>query len=89
MKTAWVFYEYRDRAGIGDYKLFKDKDDAINYAKDEWDHMNRYDQRSYITDVAGEFWVAELPVEWDDLSGEFVPDFGEYTPVWDTIAMAK
>lgn len=84
---AWVFYEY---AGCDrDYMLFKSKAEAISYAKDNWDHMNRHDQLGYINDSAGEFWVAELPVEWDDDLEKFEPDFSEYTPVWDAIKEYK
>lgn len=84
---AWVFHEYK--GCDGNYTLFKSKAEAISYAKDNWDHMNRHDQLGYIKDSAGEFWVAELPVEWDDDLEKFEPDFSEYTPVWDAIKEYK
>ena len=79
---AWVFYEYRDRSGFGSYELFTDKDAAIAYAKDLWDSMTEYDQKSYLNDPAGEYCVAEMDVEWDSIEEKFVPSLSEYTPVW-------
>ena len=87
--TAWVFHEYRDSTATGHYELFKDKDAAIKHAKDEWELMCTRDQRSYITDTTGMFFVAEMPVEWDDYFECFEPDFSAFTPVWDAIAEAR
>lgn len=79
---AWVFYEYRDRAGTGSYELFTDRDAAIAFAKNRWDSMTEYDQKSYLNDPAGEYCVAEMDVEWDAFEEKFVPSLSEYTPVW-------
>lgn len=87
--TAWVFHECREDRCTGHYELFKDKDAAIKHAKDEWELMCTRDQRSYITDPAGMFFVAEMPVEWEDSFGCFEPDFSAFTPVWDAIAEAR
>ena len=82
---AWVFYEYRDRKGSGSYKMFTDKAAAISYAKDQWASMCDCDKNSYLTDSVGEFWVAELPVIWDDISETFEPDFSEYSTAWNAL----
>lgn len=81
-ESAWVFNEYRDKAGTGEYKTFETKEEAIAYAKDEWNHLNESDQDSYIYDKCGEFWVAQLDMVYDDVAEEYEPDFSSYSPVW-------
>lgn len=83
--TAWVFCEYRDKAGTGSTKTFKDKEDALLYAKDEWDHLCDADQESYKNDQCGEFWVSEMPMIWDDEDEEYYPDMSDYAPIWSAI----
>lgn len=74
---AWCFYSYSEESAAGDYRLFKDRDEAIGYAKGIWASMTPYDRKT-----ATEFWVAELPVEWDDDFQCFEPDFSEYDVEW-------
>lgn len=84
MKTikAWVYNNYRDKAGTGEHKIFDTKEEAIAYAKDEWNHLNESDRNSYINDKCGEFWVAQLDMVYDDVAEEYQPDFSSYSPVW-------
>lgn len=83
---AWVFYEYRDRWGSGSTEIFTDKEEAVEHAKNEWNHMSAADQQSYIDDPVGEFFVALLPMLWDDVDLEFYPYFGDgYDPVWSAV----
>lgn len=79
---AWIFWEYRDKAGTGSHKVFRNKAEAINYAQSEWGRLNGHDQQSYKDDPAGEFFVALVPMEWDDVALEYVPDMSSYTPEW-------
>ena len=42
--------------------------------------------QSYIDDPVGEFFVALLPMLWDDVDLEFYPYFGDgYDPVWSAV----
>lgn len=79
---AWFFSEYRDRAGTGATKMFKDRDEAVRYAEDVWLHLNAHDQESYKTENGDWFMVAELPVVWDDDELDFEPVFEEWDPYW-------
>lgn len=54
---AYFFSEYRDKAGIGSYKVFATEDGAIIYCKGEWDFMSDADKESYLTDSVGSFCV--------------------------------
>lgn len=82
---AWVFYEYRDKAGIGSSKTFTSNEEAANYAKNEWGHLSEADQQSYKEDPCGEYWVALVPMVWDEYDEKFYPDTSNYTPVWSAI----
>lgn len=81
--TAYVFSEYRDSFGTGSEKLFASRDEAIRYAKEEWDHLSIHDQNSYKNDPAGSFCVTEaVPVIWDDVAEEFYADMSSYDIAW-------
>lgn len=84
--SAWTFSEYRSSADLGRYKLFRSKDEALSYAKALWAKKSDAEKKAYIDDPASEFYVADLPVRWDNERSEFMPDFSERTPVWDAIA---
>lgn len=79
---AWYFVEQRDSAGTGSMKRFPDRYEAIRYAEEEWDHKSQRDQESYRAADGDLFLVAELNVFWDDTDLEFVPDLGDFDPVW-------
>lgn len=84
---AWVFQEYRDKAGVGSSKIFKNKHEAIEYAQGEWRHLNDRDRKSYKDDACGEFIVAEMPVSWDEEAEDWIIDDSAFTPVWDALAV--
>lgn len=84
-KTAWVFSEYRDRAGTGSTVLFSDLKTAVAHAVAEWDRLSPADRKSYKCDTCGMFFVARLPMEWEPVGGEWVPVFDNYTPLWDAL----
>lgn len=87
--TTFVFIEYRDSAGMGSTKMFPTIDEAIQYAQDAWDNLGKADQNTYINDKAGEFCVAEVPVEWDNTALEFHPITTDYTPFWRAFSKVK
>lgn len=62
---SYVFEEYRDKAGTGTEKKFDNKDQALDYAQREWDHLVEHDKESYRKDPCGAFRVCLYPVAWD------------------------
>lgn len=82
---AWVFSEYRDSRGTGSEKLFKDRDEAVKYAEEEWNHLSVRDQESYHIEDGDVFLVAEAPVYWDDVEEKYEPDLSSLDPVWSAI----
>ena len=61
-KKVFVFNEYRDRAGSGSQEYFDSLEEAIDYAKKEWEHLADSDKKSYLNDPAGFFMVTETEV---------------------------
>lgn len=53
----WARYEYRDKNGIGSFKVYETKEEALKEADEEWRYLVQRDKDSYITDAAGAFYV--------------------------------
>lgn len=87
--SAFVFSEYRDSAGIGSEKLFADLDDAIQYAKFEWEHMTDADRRSYIDDPCGQYCVADATVYWYDEDEKYCAEIDNRDIIWSMGQMTK
>lgn len=58
----YVFEEYRDKMGTGSEKLFDSEQAAVDYAKDAWLGMVKYDRDSYKKDSAGMFNVYAVEI---------------------------
>lgn len=84
--TAWYFIEYRVGFGTGTEKRFKTRQEAEEYARDEWDRMSNADRESYRKDPGAQFFVAELAVEWDDYEEDWTAPSYDCTPVWDALS---
>ena len=85
---AWMFSEYRDSRGTGSQKLFKKEHEAVEYARDLWASLNEADRKTYREDPCGEFLVAEVPVEWDEIDEDWIAITADgYDPVWDALAV--
>ena len=78
----YVLYIYRDGAGFGTMETFTSEIDAVGTAKLEWEHMSESDRDSYKNDANGEFVVALVPAEWDEVNCEYIPDMSSYDPIW-------
>lgn len=76
VQAAWVFNEYRDKAGTGHFELFADEHEAVIAAQDFWDNLGAVDRRKYITDAAADFSVGLYRLEYDEVGEEYLPDFG-------------
>lgn len=74
MKTRKIYFaeEYRDKAGIGTTEYFNSADEAIEYAKDEWDHLNDADRKSYMNDSFSMFIAGQKWQTWDDDIEEWI-----------------
>ena len=83
--TMWAFTEYRDAAGTGRTRLFKNKGEAIRCAEEEWNHLSESDQSSYDPEAGDWFMVSEVPVAWDETDEEFVPEICDLDPVWSAL----
>lgn len=73
-KQTYVFREYRDKAGIGSEKLFDTKEEAIEYAQKEWNHLSEHDKKNYRNDVAGTFMVGLANMVWEEVGEEYVAE---------------
>lgn len=74
----YVFVECRDRGGIGSKKYFDNAEEAIAYAKKEWDSLLDVDKKGYFNDPAPRFEVYEAEIisdEEEDL----------ITQIWDAL----
>lgn len=58
----YVFEEYRSKRGIGSEELFDTEIEAIECVEGEWNHLSRYDQKSYLNDPEAWFWVYEIEI---------------------------
>lgn len=70
-KKIFVFDEYRDKAGVGSQEYFDNPNEAIDYAKKQWEHLAKSDKESYMKDPAGFFMVTENEVIEED--GDYYP----------------
>ncbi len=86
-KKVFVFDEYRDRAGSGSQEYFDSLEEAINYARKEWEHLADSDKKSYLNDPAGYFMVTENEVYMVD--GEYYPDSVPLEIFWDAFKYQK
>ena len=73
---AWVWHEYRDKAGTGHFEVFKDRQEAEKAARDYWEHLGGADQRKYLLDAGADYSVGLYEMEWDDVAEEYQPDLG-------------
>lgn len=74
MKTIYVFDEYRDSMGTGTEKTFDNKEQAVKYARREWNHLSLNDKSSYISDIlngCGWFMVYRAVIP-DDCNPHFI-----------------
>lgn len=71
-KKIFVFDEYRDKAGVGSQQFFDNLEEAVDYARKQWEHLAKSDKESYMKDPAGFFMVTENEVCMVD--GEYYPD---------------
>ena len=53
----WARYEYRDKGGVGSFKVYDTKEEALKDAGEEWRNLTQRDKDSYIKDSAGSFYV--------------------------------
>ena len=53
----WTRYEYRDKGGVGSFKVYDTKEEALKDAGEEWRNLMQSDKESYINDAAGSFYV--------------------------------
>lgn len=71
-RTVYFAEEYRDKAAIGTTEYFETIEEAIEYAKNEWSHLNDADRESYITDDNGIFHAGQKWQTWDDDIEEWI-----------------
>lgn len=64
----YVFEEYRDVVGVGSEKIFNTKENALEFAKDEWDHLFESDKASYRKDKFSYFRVFEIEITPEQLA---------------------
>jgi len=74
--TAWVWTEYRDKAGTGHFEVFRTREEAEAAAHDYWERLAAVDKKKYLDDPCGEFFTGLYLMEYDDTAEEYVPDFG-------------
>lgn len=86
-KKVFVFDEYRDKAGVGSQEYFDSLEEAINYARKEWEHLAKSDKQSYLKDPAGYFMVTENEVCMVD--GEYYPNSVPLEIFWDAFKYQK
>ena len=86
-KKIFVFDEYRDRAGVGSQEYFDNPNEAIDYARKEWEHLADSDKKSYLNDPAGCFMVTENEVYMVD--GEYYPDSVPLEIFWNAFKYQK
>ena len=67
MLKQYVFEEYRDSWGIGREMILDTEEQAIKYAKQEWEKLSEDDKNSYKNDVCGTFRVYEIEISEDQL----------------------
>lgn len=79
---VYVFYTYRDAKGHGEEFTFTSQEAAITAAQDAWNALTDSDRDTYVDDPAGEFCVALVPAEWDEVNDEYIPDMSAYDPIW-------
>ena len=77
IQMAWVWNEYRDKAGTGHFEVFRTRAEALAAASDYWDGLAAVDKKKYLDDPAGDFSVGLYEMEWDDVNEEYLPDFGQ------------
>lgn len=63
--NTYLFYEYRDSAGIGSTKMFPNKKSAAAYAEEQWERMSEADKNTYRNDENGFYGVFYCPVIWN------------------------
>lgn len=86
-KKVFVFDEYRDKAGNGSQEYFDSLEEAVDYARKEWEHLADSDKKSYLNDPAGYFMVTENEVCMVD--GEYYPDSVPLEIFWDAFKYQK
>ena len=63
----YVYEEYADRYGTGDEKIFDKKEDAVSYAKEEWDKLTYSEKKTYKKDTCESFKVYEIELSQEQL----------------------
>lgn len=58
----YVFEEYRDTFGTGNGRVFNSKEEAVSYAKDQWNGLCNSDKKTYKKDICGTFRVYEIEI---------------------------
>lgn len=86
-KKIFVLDEYRDKAGNGSQEYFDSLEEAINYAKKEWEHLSGSDKLSYLRDPAGFFRVTENEVVEEE--GDCYPSLEPLNVLWDAFKYQK
>ena len=56
---AYVFAEYRDKAGVGDFHVYTSAQEALEAAQSYWNTLCKSDKESYLKDACACFFVAE------------------------------
>ena len=77
----YVFEEYRDAKGVGSKKLFDNKEDAIKFAKNEWNNLFESDKESYRKDSFSCFRAFEIEITSEQLA--------EYEDGWLDIPLSE
>ena len=86
-KKVFVFGEYRDKAGSGSQEYFDSLEEAIDYARKEWEHLADSDKKSYLKDSAGHFMVTENEVIEEE--GDYYPNLEPLNVFWDAFKHQK
>lgn len=84
MPVAYVFERYLDKAGHGEIKTFTDPENAMQYAKEEWNHLSDSDKQRFFNDPAPRFDVSFRKMMWDDIAEGWTvdPDEDPMQIVW-------
>lgn len=77
----YVFEEYRDGAGTGSCRVYREKDTAVSVASERWDRLSENDKKSYMKDPVGTFHVYEIEMTTEQAENWEYSDL-QYQDLW-------
>lgn len=78
----YVFEEYRNSIGAGSEEVYDQKDEALKFAEEHWNHLSESDKDSYRKDRCGIFLVYEIDIPAEELSEPLSEYATEYIKDW-------